>query len=101
MLVDGNFFVNNILKKNRNSTQNVFLNISKIKLLNIDYFEYLLISVVFLTIFSSFLIRFFTPTSDFDDKMYRSSAPLIWINNQSMFRDNFHNQNMNIFAMGL
>ena len=100
MLVDGNFFVNNILKKNRNSTQNVFLNISKIKVLNIDYFEYLLISVVFLTIFSSFLIRFFTPTSDFDDKMYRSSAPLIWINNQSMFRDNFHNQNMNIFAMG-
>lgn len=48
----------------------------------------------------SFLLRAASPVTEYDDKMYRASTPLYWIQNQSIFRFETVNERNNIFAQG-
>lgn len=48
----------------------------------------------------SFLLRIVTPINEYDDKMYRASTPLYWIQSQSVFRFESVNERNNVFAQG-
>ena len=53
-----------------------------------------------LLLLTSMGIRYYTPISDFDDKMYRASTPLYWTQNKSIFRFPTANERKNVFLMG-
>lgn len=58
-----------------------------------------LISILLLLILSGWL-RTLTPTLSFDDVAYRASAPMHWIQNQSIFRIPTGTEHKNIFLYG-
>ena len=59
----------------------------------------LLITILFLLVLSGWL-RTLTPTLSFDDVAYRASAPMHWIQNQSIFRFPTMVEHKNVFLFG-
>jgi len=65
-----------------------------------DSLDVVLLFSLVVMIVLSFIVRLHTPINDFDDKMYRGSAPLYWLQNKSVFRYQTHNPRQNLLAMG-
>ena len=59
----------------------------------------LLITILFFLVLSGWL-RALTPTLSFDDVAYRASAPMHWIQNQSIFRFPTLVEHKNVFLFG-
>ena len=59
----------------------------------------LLITILFFLVLSGWL-RALTPTLSFDDVAYRASAPMHWIQNQSIFRFPTMVEHKNVFLFG-
>jgi len=69
-------------------------------LANSSFINFFLIIILTLILLLSLLIRNKSPVYQFDDKMYRASTPLFWIQNKSVFRFETFNQRKNVFLYG-
>ena len=60
----------------------------------------MLVGAIIIVVTFSFYFRLRSTVEHFDDKMYRASAPLYWVQNKSIFRFPSVNERKNVFLMG-